>query len=82
MNQEHEFAPGQRVVLAPTQGRYQQTRAATVVRVTRAQVVVQPDDTRAEIRFRRSDGMPFNRADQQFPRYALRASDPKEISHG
>lgn len=69
------FQAGQHVRLVPTQGGYQKPRTGTVVRVTAQQVLVQPDDGHAQVRYRAADGMPVNKIDQGFPYYVLRSME-------
>lgn len=69
------FVPGQEVLLVPSNSGYQKERKAKVVRLTATQVVVQPSDARAEIRFHLADGSPVAKRDQGFPRYILKAQN-------
>lgn len=68
----HSYGKGDPVRLVPTQGGYQKERRGTVVSVSAKQVVVQPEDRIATVRFRLEDGMPIGKMDQMFPLYVVR----------
>lgn len=66
------FEVGEAVRLVPTQGCHQKEKSGLVTRVTAKQVAVRSTDSRAEVMYRLSDGLPVRKYDQQFPCYALR----------
>lgn len=65
-------ATGKRVQIVPTQGGYQRSKNAVVVRTTATLVFVQVDGERAPRKFRK-DGSPTGRDRTEFPVYVLKA---------
>lgn len=70
------YYKGQKVRLVPLDGCYQKVIHGEVTSVTATLVGVKRPDKISEIRYRASDGLAFNKYDQQqFPTYRLMPDD-------